>query len=80
MIGWRLFVCFAIGAALWLGIVQLVAAGVPGSGVFGRILSVARLAILFVGVVSLCLAAMAGLNGILRKTEPASSRPLIPRS
>jgi len=78
--------CFAIGAALWLGIIELVAAAVPGSPTWNRILSAARLAILFVGVVSLCLAATAGLNEILRRVGsdngggsrlgPATSRPL----
>jgi len=74
LIGWRLLVCFAIGAALWLGFIELVATGVPGSATWDRIFTAAQLVILFVGVVSLCLAAMARLNQILRRVGPDKGR------
>ncbi|MDQ3751329.1 MAG: hypothetical protein M3333_00340 [Actinomycetota bacterium] len=74
LIGWRLFVCFAIGAGLWLGVIQLVASAVPGPGVLGRILSVIRFAVMCVGVISLALTAMAGLNELLSRIGPDGGR------
>ena len=74
LIGWRLFVCFAIGAGLWLGVLQLVASAVPEPGVWGRILSAIRFAVVFVGVISLALTAMAGLNELLRRVGPDGGR------
>ena len=74
LIGWRLFVCFAIGSGLWFGIIQSVAAGLPGSEMWGRILSVVRLVVLAVGAISLALASMAGLNEVLRRIGSPSGR------
>lgn len=73
LISWKLLLCLAIGAGFWLGLVQLLEAGVPGSGITGQILSVARLVILFCGVASLFLAALVGLNGILRRVGRVSA-------
>lgn len=80
LIGWRLLLCFSLGAGLWWGVVRLLAAVLPESGMTEEILSVARLVILFVGVASLCLAGLVGLNEILRRVGPGKSRSSWPGS
>lgn len=70
LIGWRLLVCVAAGAALWLGVIEILAAVVPGPGLALRILAAARLVVLIGGWISLCLAALAGLNGLLKRGGP----------
>lgn len=76
LIGWKLLVCFAVGAILWLGVIQLVTVGVPESGIAARILAALRLAMIVAVSVSLVLAGLAGLNGALRRrSDSPTARP-----
>ncbi len=80
LIGWRLLLCFALGAGLWLGLIQLLEMTLPGSELMGEIVPVARFVIGCVGGASLCLAGLAGLNETLRRIGLDKDRSPRPRS
>ena len=66
LISWKLLVCFAIGAAFWLGAIQVLDVLLSETGRSPLVLAVLRRTVACAGLAALGLAALAGLNGALR--------------